>query len=144
MKANELRIGNYLHFPFINKQVKVIGINAYEGIKGEILHKISLKNETDLYCERLDTLNPLPLTEEILLKCGFEKGSICYHNAFSLNVKKTDFYLRPSFIDGFYWGFNMNPKKLDCELNDVMPLQYLHQLQNLYFALTGTELEINL
>ena len=83
----------------------------------------------------LKYIEPIPLTEEILLKCGFEKGYIMYF----IRICETRCYLRPSYRGGYYYGI--------CpyiELRDCKTIQYLHQLQNLYFALTGKELEIKL
>ena len=90
-----------------------------------------------------DSVNSWKVSEkDWLIKFGFTEGNKCYKNAYSFEVLKTDFYLRPSYQDGFYWGFNISDEKLDCELNDVKPLKYVHELQNLFFAITGTELEL--
>jgi hypothetical protein len=74
----------------------------------------------DLWCvERGDTnYTPIPLTEEWLLKFGF----IRMHKLYSLN--------------------NVNIFKLNSEfISDLdVPVQHVHQLQNLYFALTIEEL----
>jgi hypothetical protein len=66
---------------------------------------------------------PIPLTPEIMVMAGFGKGG-----------------------EGFYYKngieYNLDEQLLEG-IGDV-PLQYVHQLQNLYFALTGQELTINL
>lgn len=67
---------------------------------------------------------PIELSEDILLMCGFEKGPVYY----SLN----DFDI---YLDGWF-GFN--------DMVATADIKYLHQLQNLYFALTGKELEVKL
>lgn len=90
-------------------------------------------------------IQPIPLTDEWLLKFGFSFNPdwcIYYLNVdinFRLrnddplpdetnfkiqHVSDDDFYLS---IEGFTWG---------------QPIRYAHQLQNLYFALTGEELTI--
>lgn len=75
---------------------------------------------------------PIPLTHKILVQFGFtcylnpnNTGSVIYDlNDFKIIEHKTeDFSLR-----------DMHSKRFT----------YLHQLQNLYFALTGEELEIKL
>ena len=67
------------------------------------------------------------LTEEILLKCGFEK-----HNK--------EFWFKDFFIGLIDNSFNLK-EGIGVYVADVY---YLHQLQNLYFALTGEELTVNL
>ena len=68
---------------------------------------------------------PIPLTEEWLLKLGFYKykgnNSDC-------------------FLNGFETACNMT--MLFWKGNQIKNIKYVHQLQNLYFALTGEELTI--
>jgi hypothetical protein len=80
---------------------------------------------------------PIPLTEDILLKCGFEfKGGIGYKS--------------PNNEEHWYFstGNGFIPNALNhrntLKKDGYIGVYYLHQLQNLYFALTTTELEINL
>ena len=70
-------------------------------------------------------LKPVPIDAEILQKCGFEFSNGLY--------KKGDCYLEYAGWHGQY------------EKNGYVgkALQYLHELQNLYFVITGGELEIN-
>jgi hypothetical protein len=126
MKANELRIGNY-----VNNMGVMIKFD--EADWDCIVSKAFSQNPMERY-------EPIPLTEDILLKCGFEKKN----ERFETVVVYTRFYLRPCYSDGFYWGFDMNKEQCDCELNDNKEVIHLHQLQNLYFALTGEELTIKL
>jgi len=80
----------------------------------------------------LQDLHPIPLTPEILVKCGFKK----LNNAWvPIDYSATD-YLKWSFTiwdnkDGTY---RYNSAEF------IPELKYLHQLQNLYYALTGEEL----
>ena len=118
--ARELRVGqNYLYDGNIIK------------LCGSFL-AMYLQNDTDLY------LYPIPITEEMLLKCGFEK--------------------RQQSDNFFYFGYGTNPITKDWMLclkyfqdenrffflNGHHNIKYLHQLQNLYFTLTGKELDIDL
>ena len=83
-----------------------------------------------------DRVKPIPLTEELLLKCGF-RGS--YSNELYINIKKgTNLYsLGYNFIENrCYLDVDFTFIDLDNEI------KYLHQLQNLYFVLTGEELKI--
>ena len=70
---------------------------------------------------------PIPLTEEWLLKFGLYKLDGC----FSLQTKRGNLIIEEDLceITGNYNDIGFNA-----------PCKYVHQLQNLYFALTGKEL----
>ena len=71
---------------------------------------------------------PIPLTEEWLIKFGFVRVGML-----TMRLDKFTCYCEEDYTDNFCLG--------DIELFDVVP-KYVHQLQNLYFALTGEELTI--
>ena len=75
--------------------------------------------------------SPVLLTPEILLKAGFD-------------VTDTDALLLPLYLskDFGYYRVHLTDKENGLNLN--IELVYLHQLQNLYHALTSTELKIEL
>lgn len=115
MEIKELRIGNWV----INNYLKP----DYETNKDPIgwnYYKIECGGDIEDY----EDYEPIPLTEEILLKCGFEKlGLIKYElNGVVLNIKWSSYFIH----------------RFDTEI------KHLHQLQNLYFALKGEELKIKL
>jgi len=75
--------------------------------------------------EHLDDYEPIPLTEEWLDKFGFENNSI--------NLDEEGFlHLDISFIGG-----------VNVYINDMEypHINHVHQLQNLYFALTQEEIK---
>lgn len=81
---------------------------------------------------RAEEIFPIPLTTDILLKCGFTKLHFADYRCEML----------PWFILACpnYWGQNEV-----LGLDDKIPApQYLHQLQNLIHYLTGKELTLNL
>lgn len=82
-----------------------------------------------------DKLDPIHLTEEIILKCGFEKREMTEDGIIYGLLNTTIIYGKTT--DGDYAFF------LNKYCNDVH-LKHLHQLQNLYFALVGKELEVKL
>lgn len=113
IKANELMIGNIV----LNqgKPFRISGIaeeNRMEGFEG------------------------IPLTPDVLAKCGFVKGprqsgGYC---GYSNGVIKLDDHCTFGLYDG----------RMDDAGTKFYgpPLDYLHHLQNLFFALTGEELKI--
>ena len=104
MKANELRIGNWV---LINTMITKINMARYIG---------------DIDDDKI-IAEPIPLTEEWLLKFGLKTG---YNHLFGFITKDYNTYY---LEDGE--GYNITSK----------PIEYVHQLQNLYFALTGEELK---
>ena len=93
---------------------------------------------TDHYIHTADELDPIPLTEEILLKCGFEKDD----NGLDM--------CDPEYEDWFEMGFPGIGRLSEAEGNSIVDdsgeirINYLHQLQNLIYCLSGKELEVKL
>ena len=115
MKASELRIGNLISWISSGNIEKVMKIDL------KYVNEVSEKD-----------LSPIPLTEEWLLKIGFENDLEISHNVYF----KKHFYLEyPKDEVGYNFGwFGVLETAIKCK--------YVHELQNLYFILTGTELEI--
>lgn len=82
----------------------------------------------------LEYADPIPLTPEILEKAGFEWS--IYHQAF--HKENFEFDINECFPK----GYSLSTFKRRFLI--VSKIKYLHQLQNLYYALTGEELEIKL
>tara|TARA_R110000764_G_scaffold197250_1_gene282329 strand:+ start:398 stop:748 length:351 start_codon:yes stop_codon:yes gene_type:complete len=114
MEAKELRIGNYVNFEF-HKDVG--GIEKVGVFLSDIENLIYGGNKSKYY-------TPIPLTEEWLVKFGFK-----FLNGYGFPMVGN--YLQKE--DGTYW-YNVNGNFIDID--------HVHQLQNLYFALTNEELII--
>ena len=132
MKAHELRIGNYLQR---NKYVCVVQeINGVDnGVVAQFIE------EMPMGMHEYNTI-PIPLTEDWLLKFGFEK---------TVTATEGFFKVRIQYTIGRFFILNSNAEKpsFGIGLHDVwdgisLDLKYVHQLQNLYFALTGEELKV--
>jgi len=78
----------------------------------------------------LDRLEPIPLTEDWLLKFGFRFDSIDW-----------EFPKDSIFFIGWYAGKFCLGSGSDGVTKENY-IEYVHQLQNLYFALTNEELEV--
>lgn len=126
MKINELRVGNIVGFYNGLEPKRFVTITArffssFAG--GRALDEIKPDEEINGY------YSPIHLTSELLT------------NIFE-------------YTNGVSWGFDAFYEGLSIEDNDgvlgayyngyyLTDIEHLHQLQNLYFALTGTELPIN-
>ena len=143
MKANELRLGNYVFYgaPINGGCVEVHSIKI-------LTHRIDINGRPQSYFE------PIPLTEEILFKCGFEKVKNKDKEDLREYIGHTVQKARYAIFDTDIFITKVDKRGLlhrsiDCDFmvlfyHKSIPIKYLHQLQNLYFALTGQELEINL
>ena len=116
--ATQLRVGNLFRFISTDSIEQVADIRT-AGIKTPTINNVLI---TDI--------EPIPLNEDWLVKFGFEKP------AHSWNGKI--FHL--SEWDAFPLNWCVAMDKNNAVI--VRKLQYVHQLQNLYFALTGTELTL--
>jgi hypothetical protein len=96
--------------------------------------------------------NPIPLTPEILEKCGFIKTSYSNHKSnpyISQEIRDLDFFdhrFNNMVLSGVgrpieFYEVEYCPLDIE-ERTYIAKLNHLHQLQNLYYALTNQELEI--
>lgn len=125
LKPQDLRYGNLIEYKgkiFIVKAIEAFIVTATRG-KG---------NVEFTYAE----INPITITEEILLMAGFNNNGI---------------YLQKEVNK--YFTFKLIPPKSKDDPFHFMPhasiywgvdLYEVNQLQNLFYSLTGEELEINL
>lgn len=139
MNVAELRIGNYINFLDIKREVKAI---------------LNIANRKDVYWIVLNDfvgsktihLKPILLTEEWLVKFGFEnynyinglKGFEEVATGYVLNeLLLTYFDANKSLTGEGYFCSSKNEKNII----NKFPLKYVHQLQNLIFAMTQEELK---
>ena len=128
--ANELRIGDKVLYD--DNIDEVYAIHFWDSQMQP--YRLLLQNQRGKMGVALSEIQPIPLTPEILEKCGFEKINSTYKEA-----ETYDYYLRPLYFD----MANMSVK-INSVYQDIKFPEFLHQLQNLYFALTEEELTINL
>ena len=119
MKATELRLNNYIETKDGKiEQVFTLngeGINGYDGCGG-------------IYLDDQEDFKPILLTDKWLNDLGFKEWA-------EGNWKKyKDKNGWPS-----QWNYYLPYKNLGLYVGNAT-IQYVHQLQNLYFALTGKEL----
>ena len=101
-------------------------------------HRIVPQDIVDIWGGLPEKINiePIPLSSNILLKCGFTLDN---YDVFYIKNKEGYLWVRP-FESLFEVCVG---QELDM-LIKITDIQYLHQLQNLIFALQGTELIVNL
>lgn len=135
IKAEELRIGNLV------KRSAQINFSDY---KDPLYWRVNsgMIGDCENYKENW-AFDPIPLSEDILLECGFRKYS---NSDFHIELNTPDRDLNiGAYPDGFYPSLSGSPEMshLEGEYFSLNKIEYLHQLQNLYFALTGQELNVN-
>ena len=93
---------------------------------------IRLKYEHDTYCQYSEFISPIPLTHEWLERLGFKYTDTpdddYSKNGITIYGSPFEDYWRVEQIN--HIGMGQKPPKI----------KYVHQLQNLFFALTGEEL----
>jgi len=117
MKTKELRIGNYL-----------------QGLSVVIVNSLSDNKINGYYSSGF---SPIPLTGDILLRCGFSQ-------AFGSDPQEPNamlLYYKPT---GDFTLMAMENDRSSFHYETGITITSVHQLQNLYFALTCKELEVSL
>src|SRR6266496_4311131 len=154
--ANELRVGNLIFWnpKLLNLNTTLVGfqVEVFAILKDKISYIFPgieyrvepfeddlLQKETPY--KSLEELEPIILTPEVLEKYGFKQASdylhrSVYHKHQYEQVLKID-------INILEYKVSLNFAS-DQKVDLPHHYKFLHQLQNLYFALTGEELEVNL
>lgn len=142
--SKDLRIGNYVTDKWYESSKTIIIVESIDdkGINLEIENDGNYPELSKNWIEPyyiFDDIFGIPLTEDILLKCGFEFYGYGENTVTFKGYRFKEFDLL--FLDddnrSIEFMNNIN-EKVYCNL------QFLHQLQNLYFALTNQELEIKI
>lgn len=121
MKANELRIGNWVR---LREHDAFIQIEQYQLCESELIN-----------------VQPIPLTEDWFEKWEFykdgeywSKGIFDYKYCFKYRDWANNWAFYQEYTD------STDPKDDGIKYPISFDIHYVHQLQNLYFALTGEEL----
>jgi hypothetical protein len=126
MKASELRIGNLLRDKVTKTELRVIELTEQD--------IVTYVNDRSMFPLKDGWgIEPIPLTEERLLKFGFSREAKIGGDGIEFRVYHFDVL---TFNTNHGWWYKFEPM-------NYTPLEYVHQLQNFYFALTGKELTLN-
>lgn len=131
MKANELMIGDYIMF---NKNIYIIEEISKKGWV-HLIYNDGSECRVELSSDYiLDTITPIPITEEILAKNGFAHIEKDYDA--DGNVRFTHAYLGDDCLCGntdLYIGINNNGVCCVRWLhNEIYGLQFVHELQHAF------------
>lgn len=126
MEAQELMVGNWVYNSTINQNMQVYPMMIPQ------LHSLEKEEGSLKDCN----INPISLTEEILLKCGFRYGGV---TLYFLPIPKLKCEIHATWFHNQYVIEIQNDR-----IPIVTEVKHLHQLQNLIHALTGEELNIEL
>jgi len=138
MKVRELRIGNLVKCTLdaaseinetchIEDRPSLINNEHFEILKVDVSGDLEILIGIEPIEVELKEIDPIPLTEEWLIKFGFKNWG--------------DKYTWSTKARG---GVIVHKRKRGWVVRKNMPIiEYVHQLQNIYFALTGKELKTN-
>lgn len=143
MNASELRIGNYVSNPPLSECRKIDYLDICDHAESRLIQPFE----------------PIPLTEEWLLRFGWRYQDRDVNRSDKVEER---FYISPyfgthreywlelqlesgnTFKHSFMWlNWNIGGGNHFVHFPHGHEIKYVHQLQNLYFALTGKELELN-
>lgn len=113
IQPSEVRVGNWILFEEDGTEFRVMQI---------LLQGYDVCNEKETTWIEKEYFAGIPLTEEWLERFGFEKGISSFNK------------------NGLVIESNNNAEYLNRALH--LKVSYVHQLQNLFYCLTGSELEL--
>lgn len=134
IKIKELRLGNRIA---IEGEIEIVEVTSLcdDGEIGTTAYFDGLKGCNDCTA---DGAIPILLTSEILEACGFKKGKVQSGGFYGYDNGKME-------LDNNFQFEVFDGRIEENTTRTYRPeLKYLHQLQNLYFTLTGEELKCNL
>ena len=149
MEANTLRLGNYVTIDNPDSWSKLQDIpmvvtsisNEIEPLAQISFYKsdgaISVKNGDNNYHQFSEFISPIPLSEEWLLKLGFEE---IYNSEYTHKFELTQDVSFEYRFEKFNNASGMTGLTYYGRL--LGKIKHVHQLQNLFYSITGQELTI--
>jgi len=142
LRPQDLRIGNLVTVNLEgggeNRYFHITGIHQTIVPERSITYNVciaDLGEKLTRYSVFIEYIKPIPLTKEILLKCGFTK-------------KHDSWYSNP--VGNFLFGCDeIYKNRYDLHINNEtggirLRIYYVNQLQNIVASLTDKELEVKL
>ena len=121
LKCTDLRIGNLVYSKETNRFQKITGLTDENPFIDAVTFDYT----------NYDEIEAIPITEEMLFNFGYgKKHDIYYKNNSLLRfIGNEVFYCRGEIDDAEFQEY-------------ITSVKYVHELQNLHFALTGCELTV--
>ena len=137
MNPEEIRLGNYI----LDRSGKVIRIDFIENLRSEFDCKFGQLmfvegQEVHPLTEYISQAKPIKITDEWLQKFGFFKSENPNGTSSWIWVFEGQVWMYETWKDHDFFIRSM------LNLNNQKNIIYVHQLQNLYYSLTGKELTI--
>jgi len=135
MESKELRIGNFIGNKYYPNNLYKVECVLHSSIHYEDVYP--WKGTVGVFA--LDNALPIPLTAEWLQRFGFEFSWMSGRALIQKKIKYDLRFVRPYYKD------NLGELELDLRNGSTSlntKVRHVHSLQNLYFALTGEELQL--
>lgn len=132
MEAKNFRVGNFIKDTWSKMPFVITSLGK----------QIATYNGAQEFKCRYENLEPIEITEQWLFDLGFEKetkGSVSNQYNYGENPLTHEYLLQ------LIWLKTLPDYELEKHpfyRNGHFSIKYVHQLQNLFFALTGTELTV--
>ncbi len=149
IKKTELRIGNLIQ---LNPKKEWVYGDRENNLPDGIFTIKSISSDginysffEEIFWHSFEDYSPISLTEEWAVKLGFEKGDTDGWKTYYRKRPLVLTHQRTGVIsaDGFDFRCKYNFYVYDITEKGIdFPVKYVHQLQNLYFAIRGEELTI--
>lgn len=150
IQANELRIGSAVIYKWFDKRStngkqrtiihrEIVKILAVDSVNKRVLLKTNQTRRNHTWIN-IGSISSIVITEELLLKCGFDRTTYITKG---IEIEITYYKLKNIVIYLLHDFFEIEIITPDGQFNLYKSFEkHLHQLQNLFFALTGQELEV--
>lgn len=142
MKPKELRIGNLLNYPkyYRDGGDKIWNVRELS-LDSPLIGLTDGRYQTKVAFKELV---PIPIIAELLIELGFEKSG----NDYAIKIQKDDKLGNTDYWISVDLGIDNQTNKIGVQILSqegcyyTTKHQYVHELQNLYFAFTGEELTL--
>lgn len=139
-----LRIGNIVKYNGLYWKVsEILSPKLRKDKRFSDKYIVELFDGSGLISVPISEIYPATLTEEILLKTGFEKEWTDYNGFdryFVLYYHEMSVSIYITVFEGTFWF----AEEYDSTIWKTIPVNGIHSIQNRWYSLTGIELEIKL
>lgn len=124
MKPNDLRVGNWVYDSFLKRNIQ-----------------IELGQQIDFRC--VQYWKPIPLSPKWVLKLSLVKDNYGLFEKYKDNVRRSgipiELWIKKCMVK-HKWVWDISVGHSFGNTHNIAYIKYVHQLQNLYFALKGKEI----